>query len=205
MRSKGKISKAFSGFKYHKVIMLFLLVLICVLCLVYTYIPRKYVISPVVSQMLFVYSEDDEINISEQISYSMGNRVSKTAYYDKSGNTVFSANRTELKKFKSRCKLEYDAFDYRNFVTMSSDCHTITIKDSDNLRLCIVKSGLVFQYCIIDQILDNISSNDMNIHVIIIDESNNKTVCDINWPKQDPLIAFNDYQDLIDEEVGRLA
>lgn len=198
MRSKGKISRAFSGFKYHKVIMLFLLALICVLCLVYTYIPRKYVISPVVSQILFGYSEEDEIDISEQISYSLGNQVSEKAYYDISGNVVFYANRTELKELKHKLKIRYDTFDYSDFVTMSSDCDTITIKDSDDLRLCIVKSYMVFQYCILDQLLNNINPNDVNIRVIIIEESSDKKVCDISWPKQDPLIAFNDYQDLID-------
>lgn len=197
MLNKGTASKVFYKFNFHKIIIL-ILILICILCLFYYFKPQKYVISPIVSQMLFGYSEDDEIDISEQISYSLGNRASKTACYDKSGNTVFLANRSELIKCKNKCKLAYDTLDYRDFVTMSSDCQTITIKDSDNLGLCIVKSELVFQYCILKQILDNISSKDIKIQVIIFDELNNKTVCGIKWPEQDPLIAFNDYQDLID-------
>lgn len=126
----------------------------------------------------------------------MDDTVAKNAYYDKNGNTVFYASRIDLKKFKLKCKNFYNLFHYEEFVTISSDCKTITITGTDDLGLYIVKSESVMQYCILDQLIDDFNTDNLSINVVVMDEAKDEVIVNASWPKEDPGIKFkqlNDY------------
>lgn len=159
------------------------LVLISFLIL-YVIIPYKIILSPELSQLLFVYDSEDSVNIKEQVSYTLGNRVADTAIVEnKTGDTVLYVNKLVLFNWYKKCKKDCTYVD-SNGIEASENYVKIKCSKENVPRKMIDADEFVRCYAV-KQLLYGIKTQKINVKVDFIEQTTQKVLISAEWPKEE--------------------
>ena len=161
-------------------LLLFILVL---LSLLYCVIPYKITLSAELSQLVFVYDSEDSIDIQQQVSYTLGEFVSKTSSLEKdTGNTTLYINKFILFKWLNDCKKELNYFNSEG-IEVNNNNVTVNCEKEDVPQTMIYVDAHV-RYLVVKQLLSGVSPEKINVKVTFIEKSSGNILIYADWPKE---------------------
>lgn len=152
--------------------------------LLYVLIPHKIVLSPRLSQLAFIYDSEDSVDIKEQVSYTLGNGVAKTAKIEKeTGNTVLFANKLTLCNWLMKCKKNCS---YVNPNGIETNDYNVKIKCSkEDVPRKMIDADEFIRYYVVKQFLYGIETQKINVKVEFIEQTTGEILISADWPKEE--------------------
>ena len=169
--------------KNRKKVMWFAIFIIS-LFLLYIIIPYKIILSPQLSQLAFTYDSEDSIDIKEQVSYTLGSGVAKTARVEKdTGNTVLFANKRILFNWLKKCKKNCSYIDSNGIE--ASDFYVKIKCSKEEVPRKMLDADEFIRYYVVKQLLYGVETEKINIKVEFIEQSTEKVLISAEWPKEE--------------------
>lgn len=175
-----------------KRILVIIIPLIVLLFLIYLFVPFKVSFPSRVSQLLFIYDDDDSVDIKQQLSYSVGS-FGKSAKVDNDGNVQITINRFVLFALKNRCAKEIKLID-RSDIKISNK-GVIVYCTKEQVPKSIIDADVFVRFLVLRNICEGGSPNKINLFVKFSNEDTGETYIDANWPYQEYNIDRKDFFD----------
>lgn len=179
--------------KFNNKYILFVLFLFF-LCLCYCIIPYKIILSPELSQLVFVYDSEDSIDIQQQVSYTLGKAVSNTVELEKdSGNTILSVNKFILFKWLKDCEKHLIYIDSKEIEAKDNE---IIVKCSkEDVPRKMIDADEYVRYFVVKQLLSGVTVEKINVKVTFIEEFSDNILISADWPIEEYNVDRNQFFD----------
>lgn len=169
--------------KNRKVVKWFVLLLIS-LFILYVIIPYKIILSPKLSELVFAYDSEDSVDIQEQVSYTLGDRVAENAIVEKeTGNTVLLVNKLILLNWLKKCKKNCSYID-SNGIELSESHIKIKCSKEDVPKKMIDVDEFV-RCCVVEQLLYGIETQKIILNIEFIEQTTENVLISAEWPKEE--------------------
>lgn len=154
------------------------------LFVLYVITPYKIILSPSLSQLSFSYDSEDSIDIKEQVSYTLGDRVANTAFFDEeTGNTVLFVNKFILFKWLKNCEKHCSYVDTNGIEISKSDIKIKCSKEDVPRKMIDVDEFV--RYSVVKQLLYGTNTQKINVNVEFIEQTTNNVLISAEWPREE--------------------
>lgn len=169
--------------KNRKIVKWLVLVLIS-LFILYFIVPYKIILSPRLSELAFTYDSEDSVDIKEQVSYTLGSRVAKTAIVEKeTGDTVLFVNKLILFNWLKKCKKNCSYVDSNGIEVGKS---YIKIKCSkEEVPRKMIDADEFIRYYVVERLFYGIETRKIILNVEFIEQTTGNVLISAEWPKEE--------------------